>query len=120
MAYEERAQRFGFATKSELEEALKHPDAVILDVRTEPEIAASGKFERGGHGWVNIACSPMDTANLTNNCDSLFPPESVPIVMYCGCGVGGRSNATKNALEAKGYSSVLNAGGYNDVIDIGL
>lgn len=98
--YETRAQNFGLALEAELKQTLEDGlDVVLLDVRTEQEIAASGKFERQGRKWLQVACSPDSAEVLANTSDSLFPSKNTPIIIYCGS--GRRATTAKKALEEK-------------------
>ena len=56
----------------------------------------------------------MDEASdLVANAAQLLPDKEAPII--CFCAVGGRAGVAKSALEAAGYSSVINAGGLQDI-----
>mmetsp|Transcript_3561 Transcript_3561/g.8136 ORF Transcript_3561/g.8136 Transcript_3561/m.8136 type:complete len:121 (-) Transcript_3561:20-382(-) len=120
MSYQDRAQSFGFTRKEQLKEILddEKRHAVVLDVRSESEIQSSGKFEYGNHKWVQAACTPDDASALESSSEFLLPDKEAPIVIYCKS--GRRASTAKLALEAQGYKLVLNAGGYDDVISMGL
>ena len=102
---------------SQLRESLDDPNAVILDVRTEAEIEASGKFQKEGRKWFQTTCS-------TTSCDQLqeltgnFPDKEAPVVIYCRS--GRRAGKAKEMLEGFGYKKVLNAGGYDDLLTMDL
>ena len=56
----------------------------------------------------------MDGAEeLVAKASQLLPEKDVPVI--CFCAVGGRAGVAKAALEAAGYSSVINAGGLSDI-----
>lgn len=118
MSYQDRARSFGFTRKEQLKEILDDDAVVLLDVRSESEIQSSGKFEYGNHKWVQAACTPDDASALESSSEFLLPDKEAPIVIYCKS--GRRASTAKLALEAQGYKHVLNAGGYDDVISMGL
>ena len=81
--------------------------AVVLDVRTPDE------FD-GGHlaGATNVAVAelPQRLAEV----DTLVGGDKTrPVVVYCAA--GGRAAKAKTALEAAGYTHVVNGGGYDDL-----
>ena len=56
----------------------------------------------------------MDEANdLAEAAPQLLPSKEAPII--CFCAVGGRASTAKKALDALGYTNVINAGGLADV-----
>mmetsp|Transcript_14185 Transcript_14185/g.32257 ORF Transcript_14185/g.32257 Transcript_14185/m.32257 type:complete len:126 (+) Transcript_14185:80-457(+) len=114
--YQERAQAFGFASPDAIQRALQDDEhTYVLDVRTPDEIAASGKVHHPH--WATTRCTPQ-------SCDALaaHPEEFVRnkdeavVVLYCRS--GRRASKAKEILQAKGYRHVLNAGGYDDVVEI--
>lgn len=76
--------------------------AIVVDVRTKSEYA-EGHYS----GAMNI---PVDVlpANLNQLKD-----KQTKIIVYCRSGA--RSERAKQILQASGYSSVLNAGGFSDM-----
>ena len=76
--------------------------ALVVDVRTPGEFA-SGHHPRA----VNI---PVDQVQSRI---AEFGDKKKPVVVYCASGV--RSGRAKGILEAAGYTSVTNGGGYNDL-----
>ncbi len=82
--------------------ALLDGKALVVDVRTPGEFA-SGHHPRA----VNI---PVDQVQSRI---AEFGDKKKPVVVYCGSGV--RSGKAKVALEAAGYTSVTNAGGFRDL-----
>ncbi|XDD45693.1 rhodanese-like domain-containing protein [Leptospira sp. WS39.C2] len=76
--------------------------AVVVDVRTKSEFS-EGHFP----GAINI---PVDV--LPTELGSLKNKDS-KIIVYCRSGA--RSERAKQILTAKGYSSVINAGGLSDM-----
>ena len=80
--------------------------AVVVDVRTPEEYA-------GGHvpSAVNLPVqtfAPDDVDKLTGG------DKSKPVVVYCAS--GRRSAKAKAALEAAGYTHVVNGGGHDDLV----
>lgn len=80
--------------------------AVVVDVRTPEEYA-------GGHlpTAVNLPVqtfAPADVDKLTGG------DKSKPVVVYCASGK--RSAKAKAALDAAGYTNVVNGGGYDDLV----
>jgi rhodanese-related sulfurtransferase len=121
MSYQDRARDFGFATKDQLKQVLDDQEhrAVVLDVRSQDEIRVSGKFEYGNNTkWVQAACMPNDATELESSSEFLLPDKDAPVVVYCKS--GRRASTAKQALEAQGYTNVLNAGGYDDVVSMGI
>ena len=113
--------------------------AIVLDVRSLGEIKATGMFHhvtptaapeepaappavtpRGGrrHEWVHIPVMPEDTEELVKVSSTVFPNKDLPIVVYCKS--GNRAGFAKRALESLGYTHVLNAGGYDDIMTLDL
>ena len=79
--------------------------ATVLDVRTADEYA-------GGHlpQATNMPIQSFDVAAV----DKLVGGDkSKPIVTYCA--KGGRAQKAKDALEAAGYTHVVNGGGFDDL-----
>jgi hypothetical protein len=69
--YIQRSENYGFATREEIKEALKHPLAVCLDVRTEDEIAAQ-PYETDKK-WVHSGCRPNTCPVLEKIPEKLLP-----------------------------------------------
>ncbi len=119
MSYEERAQCFGLANEDELKQLLSaEQDVILLDVRSESEIAESGKFEYNNRKWVQAACSPESAEELVQRMDVLLPNKNTSVIVYCKS--GRRANTAKQALEENGYKFVVNAGGYDDILSMRL
>ena len=81
--------------------------AVVLDVRTPDEF-------NGGH-LAQATNVPVDTlGDHLPDVDKLAGGDKAkPIVVYCQ--KGGRAQRAKKALEAAGYTNVVNGGGYDDL-----
>lgn len=89
------------ADRSELR-ALLDGKALVVDVRTPGEFA-SGHHPRA----VNIPVDQVESRIAE------FGEKTKPVVVYCQS--GNRSGKAKRALEAAGFTSVTNAGGYKDL-----
>ncbi len=90
-------QMLGFGTPVDFPELLQRK-AQIIDVRT------AGEFE-GGHikGSVNIPLQILDRHLSKISRDK-------PVITCCASGM--RSASAKRLLEAKGFSEVVNGGGW--------
>lgn len=97
------------------EEVARMNDVLVVDVRNEPEAAASGKV-RGAvqvpRGMLEFRADPSSTYH-----DTRFDPAKT-VVLYCAS--GGRSALAGVALQELGYSDVRNMGGFKDWADKGL
>lgn len=69
--YSQRSEIYGFATREEIKEALKYPNVVCLDVRTEDEIAAQ-PYETDKK-WVHSGCRPTTCPVLEKMPEKLLP-----------------------------------------------
>jgi rhodanese-related sulfurtransferase len=98
----------------EAQALLAKGNAVVIDVRDAPEVAASGKVR----GALNISrgmlefradpASPYHDANLS-------PDKTV--IVYCAS--GGRSALSGKALKDLGYADVYNLGAFKDWVEAG-
>lgn len=77
--------------------------AILIDVRS-PEEVASGSFE-DALKIVHTAIVPQVAA--------LGIEKDQPVVLFCRS--GNRSGKAADALRAKGYTNVINAGGYESL-----
>lgn len=79
--YAQRASQYGFASKEEIQEALKMPHAVVLDVRKEDEIAQD-HFETNLK-WVHTGCTPSSCPILEKMPEKLLSDkngENIPVL----------------------------------------
>ncbi|MFG5861784.1 rhodanese-like domain-containing protein [Metapseudomonas sp. CR1201] len=84
-------------------QAMQHPDAVLIDVRT-PEEIAQGEIPGARHiGYEEIGQRIAEVA----------PDKNTPIVVYCRS--GRRASIAQDTLQDLGYSRVINGGGYLDL-----
>lgn len=105
-------------TPVEAHEVLQNdPEAVYLDVRTEPEFAA-------GHpeGAINIPVAfPNPGGGLRMNPDFVKVVEKVlprERAIVCGCQAGVRSQAAADLLSSVGYTELVNVqGGYGGKVN---
>ena len=112
--YEKRAKEFGFASEREIQQALKDPNAYVLDVRNEKEIADSNIVPH--RNWRQTACTPDACPLLqkVETCASLLPDRQAKILVYCRS--GRRAVTAVETLRAQGYTGpIYNAGGYDDL-----
>ncbi|MEP0548862.1 MAG: TSUP family transporter [Rhodothermales bacterium] len=86
------------------------PDAVVVDVRTPGEVAASGRL---AGALVLDAMAPDFEARAL---DALDPAQ--PVVLYCRS--GNRSGQAAERLSALGFTDLANAGGFNALAAEGL
>ena len=82
--------------------------AQVVDVRTTGEFVA---------GHLKTALN-IEHETISDHLSELNPDKTKPIVLYCGSGF--RAEKARKALIAKGYSAVLNAGGYDELVEAGL
>lgn len=85
-----------------MNEIINHPNATIVDVRTEGEFA-SGNVE----GSINI---PLD--QVPHRVEE-FKSMSKPLVVCCLS--GGRSGQAVQFLKAQGVDEIYNGGGWSQV-----
>ncbi|MCF7202830.1 rhodanese-like domain-containing protein [Pseudomonas oligotrophica] len=93
----------GEAERAAAMQALEHPDATLIDVRT-PEEFADGALP----GALNI-----ETADLAAQIAEVAPDKDAPVVLYCR--TGRRAGEAQQLLESLGYRQVINAGGYSEL-----
>lgn len=105
----------GLANQDDIRKSLTNKSTILLDVRTMDEIAASGKIEVEGHSWMQTPCTPAseDLDLDTDNVD-----KDATVVLYCRS--GRRASRAKEILESRGFKTVLNGGGYDDMKSMGL
>ena len=101
------------ASEDQVRSALKNKKAILVDVRSQGEIASNGKVQVHQRGWLNAPGTPFGCTVLQEQADQLLPDKSVPIILYCASGK--RAQKAKSILEEQGYKQVLNAGGAKDL-----
>jgi rhodanese-related sulfurtransferase len=84
-------------------------DALVVDVRDAPEVAASGKVAGAVHvsrGMLEFRADPASPYH-----DKNFAKDKT-VILYCGS--GGRSALAGKALKDLGYDRVYNLGAFKD------
>ena len=61
------------ATPDEVLALFARPDAVILDVRSQPEIDTQGLIQTNGRPWVQTSCTAMECPSLPGAAHTMFP-----------------------------------------------
>jgi phage shock protein E len=114
--YEERAKNYGFASPMDILAAMKRSDSVLLDVRRDDEISETGKVTGAGK-WATTPCTPSACPTLAMDPTQFVgKSKDTPIVLYCRS--GRRAVKAKEILVGSGYTDVMNAGGYDDMMDL--
>ena len=95
---------------AEIQQALVNPATIVLDARRVDEIEANGYFQTERQ-WVHAPCTPDGACPLLAvAADGLLRDKDTPVVVYCASGK--RASVAQSFLQERGYSTVLNAGGY--------
>ncbi|CAB9501251.1 phage shock protein E [Seminavis robusta] len=113
--YFERAKNYGFAPQLDILAALSRSDTVVLDVRREEEIAETGKVQGNGQ-WKSTGCTPSACPKLAADPTQFVQDKETPVVIYCRS--GRRAVKAQEILEQSGFTKVMNAGGYDDLMDM--
>jgi rhodanese-related sulfurtransferase len=99
---------------SEAQAMIEKGDALVVDVRDGPEVAASGKVQ----GAVNVSRGMLE---FRADPDSPYHDprfdKSRTVILYCAS--GGRSALAGKVLKDMGYEKVFNLGGFKDWADSG-
>ena len=103
--YAQRAEEYGFATKEEVEQALKQPHAVVLDVRTEDEIAQD-VFDTDLK-WVHSGCRPTTCPVLEKMPEKLLPDKDGMCDRAVVCSGKTKKNALYPACVCSSFSLSL-------------
>jgi phage shock protein E len=109
--YAARAEMLGLDSPEDIKKALAMPNAVILDVRTQEEIDQD-KHETD-KAWAASGCTPVECHILEKDPESVLPDKDAPVVIHCRS--GRRAVRAKEVLLEKGYKTVVNAGGLEDI-----
>lgn len=97
------------------EEVSQMKDVLVVDIRDDAEVAASGKVAGAVHvprGMLEFRADPASPYH-----DKNFDP-SKTVVLYCAG--GGRAALAGVALQQLGYADVRNMGGFKDWNEKGL
>ena len=100
---------------AEVRDMIGKGNALIVDVRDAPELAAGGKLKGAVHvsrGMLEFRADPESPAH-----DPAFQKDKT-VLVYCGS--GGRAALVGKTLNDFGYRSVFNAGGFKELADAGL
>jgi len=95
-------------------ELIGNGNALVVDVRDAPEIAASGKVAGALHvsrGMLEFRADPDSPAH-----DKNFAKDKT-VILYCGS--GGRAALAGKLLKDLGYDQVYNAGAFKDWAESG-
>ena len=112
--WEERAKMNNFASPKEIVDALKLPGTIVLDVRTDEEIAQAKLETPENVQWTKTGCSRTECPALQTDPSQFVKDKNATVVIYCKSGA--RANRAKMVLENKGYTKVLNGGGLVDML----
>src|SRR6476659_2020942 len=96
-------------TPEQATEMIEAGNALILDVRDAPEVAASGKVAGAlnvSRGMLEFRADPESPYH-----DKNFD-KSKTVILYCAS--GGRSALAGKLLKDMGYEKVYNVGGFKD------
>ena len=95
-------------------ELIGNGNALVVDVRDAPEIAASGKVAGALHvsrGMLEFRADPDSPTH-----DKNFAKDKT-VILYCGS--GGRAALAGKLLKDMGYDQVYNAGAFKDWAESG-
>lgn len=112
--YDDRAKANNFASPDDVVAALKQPGTIVLDVRTNEEIAEAKLETIDGVQWMTTGCTPMECPGLAADAAKFVKDKDTTVVIHCASGV--RANRAKITLENQGYTNVLNGGGLKDIL----
>ena len=89
-------------------------DALVVDVRDAPEVAASGKVK----GAINVSRGMLEfRADPDSPYHDPHFDKNKTVIVYCAS--GGRSALSGKVLKDMGFEKVLNLGGFKDWADSG-
>ena len=104
-----RQKEFGLVSFAQTRAALQDPNTVVLDIRRPDEIAADGTLPQS----QNIVVSLTDASALQAAAPTALPDKQAAVYIYCRS--GRRAATAVQALQAMGYTHVMNGGGWSDV-----
>ena len=99
----------------QLAEMMSRPDVVVIDVRDAPEVQPGGKLRGAHHISRGMLEFRADAASAYH--DPVLQKDRT-LVLYCAS--GGRSALAGKTLLDMGYTSVYNAGGFNELTAAGI
>jgi len=100
---------------AEVRDMIGKGNALIVDVRDAPEVAAGGKLKGAVHSSRGMLEFRADPESPYHN--PAFQKDKI-VLVYCAS--GGRSALSGKTLKDLGYPSVYNAGGFKELADAGL
>jgi len=99
---------------SDAQAMMEKGDALVVDVRDAPELAAAGKVK----GAVNVSRGMLEfRADPGSPYHDPHFDRSRTVIVYCAS--GGRSALAGKVLKDMGYEKVFNLGGFKDWADSG-
>ena len=98
----------------EVKAMLGRGDVLIVDVRDDHEVAASGKVKGAVHASRGMLEFRADETTPYHN--EAFSKDKT-VILYCAS--GGRSALGGQALQELGYTDVRNLGGFQGWVDAG-
>ena len=99
------------SSTSEIQTALANPKTIILDARRVDEIEANGYWDVKDRQFIHAPCTPDGACPILSAAgDALLRDPAAPVICYCASGK--RASVAQAFLQERGYTSVLNAGGY--------
>lgn len=99
------------SSTQDIQRALENPKTIILDARRVDEIEAAGYWHVTDRQWVHSPCTPDGACPLLAvAADALLRDPAAPVICYCASGK--RAAVAQTFLQERGYTNVLNAGGY--------
>ena len=120
--FEARRQQYELNTTEEVLAVVHaHPKnttpIILLDVRSPKEVADAHFDAPADKNYLvkyiaGVTMTP-DVSSIEQQAATVLPDKAQPIVTFCA--VGGRSHLAAQKLQAMGYTTVLNAGGLNDL-----
>lgn len=99
---------------AEAQRLIAEENAQLIDVRTDGEVAKSGKAK----GAVNIPRGLLEfMADPTLESQNAALKQSRPLITYCAA--GGRAALAGKTLQEMGYGPVYNVGGFKGWVEAG-
>jgi len=101
-------------TPAQAKDMIANGNALVVDVRDAPEVAASGKIAGAVHvsrGLLEFRADPELPSH-----DNNFAKDKT-VILYCGS--GGRAALAGKMLKDLGYDKVFNLGGFKDWAESG-
>jgi rhodanese-related sulfurtransferase len=87
-------------------DAIKNPNATLIDIREPYELEVDGNVQQA----INIPMGEIP--------DKLEEIKEMPKPLVIFCRSGGRASSTLNFLKENGIEEVFNGGGFEDINEI--